>query len=207
MTTICCVLWGKEKYQWQHVEKLYAMVKDKYAERFDFVCLIDKPERIKNPNIHYYELPKGLNGWWNKLLLFSNDFQKNFIPPFLFLDLDLILTDKIDDIINLPCKRNMLYAIGEWRAPLINSSVMLFDGCQHIWDSFKPELMNKLHGDQDWIAIAKPDFMHFPKGWIQAYKYHCKNGLPKACKIVTFQGKPKIEEVTDDWIRPYYHNL
>ncbi|MGE4259227.1 MAG: hypothetical protein AB7F19_07785 [Candidatus Babeliales bacterium] len=186
--TVACVLWGKEKYNRGHVESLRKQVAG------EFVCLTDDPWAEWCVGID-----GGLPGWWSKLELFSGRFD----GPVLYLDLDVLITGDLREILSLPCPKETLWAIGEWKAPMINSSVMYFNGCKVVWDAFKPDVMEKMHGDQDWIGFVKPDFIHLPKGWVQSYKYSCVEGVPEGCKVVTFQGKPKIEDVRDGWVASF----
>ena len=77
----------------------------------------------------------------------------------------------------------------------VNSSVMLWhdDAGQAVWDEFKPEKMDEVHGDQNWItqALWPHTLRLMSPGWICSYKYHVQRGEP-TLPIVVFHGEPKV---------------
>ena len=81
-----------------------------------------------------------------------------------------------------------------------------------IYDEFDPEIahwppINKpgiLWGDQE-VCTALRDagklkVEYFDSADMVSYKYHCRQGLPDAAKVVVFHGDPKPAVVNDKWV-------
>ena len=89
----------KPKYSVSDVERLFNMCCKYISIDFKFNCLTDGPARIEN-SIQYYNIEKyELDTWWNKMLIFHNDYSSNGIN--IFFDLDISIEKNIDCLINM----------------------------------------------------------------------------------------------------------
>ena len=128
-------------------------------------------------------------GWWSKIDLFR---PRRFEGRVLYLDLDTEIVGSLDDIADYPHP----FAIsGDWGKSRYNSSVMVWDAgvADHIYNNFTSDVMDRLHGDQDWIGEQMPDATVFPLGWIASYKATVlrRGFVPSASRVVVFHGQPK----------------
>ena len=89
---VVCVNWG-DKYGAEYVMRLHAMIERNTTKKFNMYCLTDNPDAYQAP-IKPIKLTDGLEGWWNKMLLF----KPGILPDgeYLYFDLDLVIVDNID---------------------------------------------------------------------------------------------------------------
>lgn len=193
--TIACVKWGS-MYSAEYVNILYDMVCRNLSNKVagKFVCFTDDPTGL-DEGIETRFLPEGLDGWWNKLFLFS---AEAFKPGehIVYFDLDTVITGSIDEIV----KYGGDFAIlRDFYRPLgFGSGVMAWEAGLHnyLWDDFKAEGFPMLSdGDQEWIEQrlhSKPDLFQviYPQVFF-SYKASCISIFPKHCKVVCFHGEPK----------------
>jgi hypothetical protein len=226
MIHIVCLKWGN-KYSPEYVNKLYGMVKRNTTVPFVFHCMTEQSLGVA-PEINVLPLPNmGLHGWWYKLYLFNNNFY-GLSGEILFLDLDIVITGSLDEIVTYAPGRFCIASDG--RPGAYNSSVMRFNigSMDFVWNSFifqQEKIVADFHGDQDWIQhqVLTADIYPFPL--VVSYKFDCNarakfgggllgkwlrtKGLfmpsgeaiyPKDARIILFHGKPDPEDVMH---RPY----
>jgi hypothetical protein len=217
---VVCLKWGV-KYPADYVNRLHRMVKRSLARPHRFVCLTDDPSDL-DPAIETkpIENPE-LSGWWHKLTLFKPKFF-DLEGPTLFLDLDLVIIDGLD---NFFLYSGEFCVIRDWRPQEHNSSVFRIVLGTHpeVWEQFArnhESISGRLHGDQDWLREMLPDALGWPKGWVKSYKWHLQSRdgegpvpLPVDTFIVAFHGRPRPHEVKDGswgpwkqapWIADYW---
>lgn len=224
MIHVVCLKWGT-KYAPDYVNRLYGMVARNLDEEFQFHCMTENVEGIRE-EVDILPLPElGLQGWWYKLYLFKKDFF-GLTGDVLFLDLDVVITGSLDAIINY--KRDQFCISPDEKLGDYNSSVMRFKlgSMPYVWDSFwfqKETVVNKLHGDQDWIQHVCLDANIYPKPFVVSFKYDCDSrakfgggalgrwlrkmgffrpvkeaSLPLNTSVVLFHGKPDPEDVMNE---------
>ena len=97
MINIFCVL-VKPGYNIDWVERLYRQCHQYLSHEFTFTCLTDLDQEsfypIKFVNIDHYEL----DTWWNKLLIFYEDYSHEGIN--LYFDLDITINKNINCLID-----------------------------------------------------------------------------------------------------------
>lgn len=180
MLTVACVLseGPKRTYNIEHVRRLQNMVTQHLDRFYHFVCITDSP----------------FLGWWAKISLFE---PGRFRGRVLYLDLDITIVDKLNDLALYPAP---FVAIKDWLRPTINSSVMSWDAgvMDHVFTNFDETVMDRLNGDQDWITEQMPHAEVFPKDWCVSYRKSVKRfrAVPPSAKIVVFHGFPKPWEVS-----------
>ncbi len=196
MLTVACVLsrGPKRSYDKSHVERLQKMVAKHLEQPYRFLCLTN------NGRVPCESLPlvKGWPGWWSKIELFCPDlFKMN--ERVLYLDLDVTVIEGLDEIAYYPAP---FAAIDDWLRPTINSSVMVWDAgvADHVFTNFTEDVMERLHGDQNWITEQMPKVETFPRDWCVSYRKSVRmfGVVPPAAKIVVFHGEPKPWDLDDD---------
>lgn len=211
MLTVACLKWGI-KYGAEWVYRLRAMVAQHLSIPHEFVCFTDKPI----DGVKCRALESGLTGWWPKLELLKSGQFDDWV---LYLDLDVVVTASIDGIIEsaitdpsrLWMRDDFSYSLRKPRNDLdpvtrrllgghgvCNSSVMVWhrDAARLAWDTFTPEVMQVLHGDQNHISrVLYPDKIGFlPDALVDSYKYGKREGRPIA-PVMVFHGNPKMNEL------------
>ena len=182
MNNVVCVNWGT-KYSVEYTLRLYNMVKRNTTKNFKFYVLTDVVDRYsKYDFITAIELDTDLVGWWNKLLLF----KRGTLPEgeYLYLDLDVVITDNIDCFFDHPSfgiTRDFIRpSEGLLPGPEFNSSALRFnntttDGIWQYYISNKKywhAQQKQIHffGDQNLISSyvnAYPDYLNvFPDEWL-----------------------------------------
>lgn len=190
--TVACVLWvGRwrkpRNYSDAWVRRLQAMVARHLSIPHRFVCLSNVAvpcERIP--------LTEGWPGWWSKIELFKHDLGARV----LYLDLDVLVTGSLDEIVDFPNPMGVMpphhVLVGEpppraqpGLLPRYQTSVMVFDPpvARCFYDWFSPAEMDKLHGDQDWLAKADDDIPVMPVEWFRKLR-QCTQGPPAGVKVV-----------------------
>ena len=195
MLTVACVNWGT-KYPKEYVHVLKSMVEKNLTVPHRFVVFTDDP---KGYNCETQPLPQGLDRWWNKIYLFKKGL---FEDKCLFLDLDVVITGNLDELVSLDGFR----IISDWHLDSYNSSVMMLGNEHKVWDDFNPRMMSQYPGDQDYITDKLPNKGTFPSSWCLSYRSHCQPGVPKNCKIVVFHGYPKPHEFPSNWVRELWRS-
>ena len=209
---VVCVKWGN-RYGPEWVYRLQAMVAQNLAISHDFLCVTDDPI----PGIDCIDCAPDLPGWWAKIGLFRPGLLGGLN---LYFDLDVIIRENIDGLLEtakpgrLSARDDFSYSLVSPKAGIgdetrrllggvgtINSSVMLWhdDDARKVWDDFRPEKMEEVHGDQNWITQALwPEHLNLiPNAWICSYKYHVLRGEPVA-PVVVFHGEPKVTQLSSD---------
>jgi len=198
---VLCLKHGT-KYSADYVNKLYNMVKRNCTLDYEFVCLTDDETNI-NPNVTILPLPRGIQGWWCKPYMFSDDLPLKGI--ILYMDLDVVVASNIDKLFTYE-KDNWCIIRDFTRKmrptwPKYNSSIIRFKSNQlsYLWKSFRKsqsKIQSKFHGDQDWLY----DSTHqdnpaktFPDDWIQSWKWEIRQS--KDLKYGMPRGERKLKNV------------
>lgn len=204
---IFCVLRSGGDYDAGWVRRLRDGVARHLSLPHRFACLsdVDVPcERI--PLVHDWP------GWWSKLELFRPGVVTG---PALYLDLDTVIVGDFAKLAATSLDFAMLELKPDWGNALGQSGVMWFRRPQHqVYDRFAvaPEGWMQYHaarvkhryaGDQAFISDCfggRPPKLEFD-GTIRSYKRHCRHGLPEGTAIVAFHGRPRPNQVGDEWVR------
>lgn len=206
MLNIFC-LWVGNKYSFEYVEKLHSMVKANLEMPFQFTCLTDKPHLHEREGIIFKQAPVAVCDSWCKLSIFVPKLQDGYKGTMMFLDLDIVITGKLDGLVK-KAKMDKLNIINDWWREGNNSSVMIWEAGKwfKIYTKFKPSDIQRLRGDQDLInEIMDPrEINNFGEIEIQSYKANkLQDEFNKNTKIVVFHGKPKPHEC-GGWVKKYW---
>lgn len=208
--TVLCVRWGS-KYGNEYVRRLQAGVARHLSLEHRFVCLTNDPV----PGVCCLPLPSGLPNWWAKIGMFRPgiiDGEK------LYLDLDDVVHGPLDPFVrrDAPTKvwalDDFSYSLRTPKTDLdpttrgllggpgtCNSSVLYWtaDFGSDLWDKFRFDTMNRLHGDQNQITQTLwPHTLElYPPGLACSYKYDVLYGKGRFGSVTVFHGDPKPHQL------------
>lgn len=180
---------------------------------FQLICFTDNAEEI-DKQVETYPLPelgckipKTVPGKFPKIALWGNDLpiEKG---PVLFIDLDTVIIDNIDDYFKIG-DPNDVYLAKNWTKPftgLGQTSVFRFPvgGHPYILEDLRAntrKLAEKYRYEQHYVTKnVTPKVKFWPNHWTKHYRIHClgfwplryfrKPIKPKGSKIITFPGLP-----------------
>ena len=211
MINIICLKWGT-KYGVEYVNRLFYAVKRNTTRPFKFHCFTDDSANIDSEVIvHDLPFKNELDGWWNKVYLFSNDVPISPGEKIFFIDLDTLITRKIDDLLDHdPVAITVLKDFYTGLAKTVVGDDNIGSGLmswrhgqyQHIWDDFIRDPQSAImsvrpHGDQRWIQKNIKGRIYwqdaFP-GQVVSFKVDCAHGLPPDAAVVCYHGTPNIPD-------------
>jgi len=187
--------WG-DRYPALFVNRLYGMVARNTTWTIRFVCFTDDASGIR-PEVECQPLPKvdydpKLGKYWPKLGLMQNDLG-GLTGLTLFLDLDLVILDNIDQLFTYPGR---FLIIREWKNPELgygNSSVLRYVIGQEsaVLDRFYATPADVIvetydSKEQNFLTKAVDDVSFWPPEWVPPFNLSC---LPKN-RLQRFFAKP-----------------
>ncbi|MBE7629175.1 glycosyltransferase [Tenacibaculum piscium] len=211
MKYIFCMKWGT-LYGPEYVNRLYAMVKKNLSYDFKMVCFTDDNTGII-PQVDCYEIPE-MNirtdipeRMWKKLTTLKEDLY-GLKGTALFLDLDIVIVDKIDCFFEVGGSFRIIKD-HSWRSWRItgNSSVYRFEIGKHgyVFNDFIKNFdeIRKIHrNEQEYLTHSINDhgnLQYWQKEWCPSFKYDCvsrfplafwkKPTIPEGAKIIIFHGE------------------
>jgi hypothetical protein len=209
MINVVCLKWGK-KYGPEYVNRLYSAVERNTTRPFRFWCFTEDSVGI-NSNIKVVPLQFAdqLDSWWNKISLFSNDNGLPIGEQIVYIDLDTLIVDNIDQLLDveivpdLLVLRDFYHGIAK-SAGQIGSGLMSWRHGQydHVWQNFVEDPAAAIesvypHGDQHWIESQISAWYCwqdlFPDS-VVSFKMHCQSGIPPGAKIICYHGVPSIPD-------------
>lgn len=207
MHNVACLKHGT-KYDADYVNKLFNAIKRNSTVDFLFHCFTDNNNGL-NKDVITHPLPhSNVEGWWQKLFLFSDEID--ITGRILFLDLDTLITGNIDHYITQDAGFAVLRDLWS-KQDNVGSAVMSFEAGKHkhIWDAFISDPVGAVrslhpHGDQKWIQKHQTQRLYWQdlyKNEIVSFKSNCRNGVPNNAKIICFHGKPSIPEAINTTTR------
>jgi hypothetical protein len=127
---------------------------------------------------------------------------KDFDERIIYLDLDTVIAGNVDFLFEYAGQFAILRDFHHWWE--YGSAVMsIAPGFgRHIWENFTPDVMARLHGDQNWIKEQVKDadrWQDVAPGKIGSYKVDGLQDGPKGFSVCCFHGRPKPHEV-DGWV-------
>jgi len=159
MINIVCLKWGT-KFAPEYVNRLYLGFKRNTTIPFKFHCFTDNPAGLHS-EVVAQKLPNlNLDGWWNKLWLFSKDLP--ITGRVVYADLDTLIVRNVDDILSYDkgflILRDLYTVEKNPKTHEAQSAFMSFEAHKHthLWDAFYPrgrQIAKEYHpyGDQVWI--------------------------------------------------------
>lgn len=204
MLDIVCFKWG-DLYGPEYVNKLFRGITRNTTVPFRFTCFTEDPEGVECPTKPFL---KPLPHWWYIIGLFNP--AHNFGSKVLYLDLDTIITDNIDDMLTVDEPFVILRDF--YRPQGLQTAYIMWEPA---WGAFVWEKLNTLYPEGKYGHLLK-----YPGGtnrWIEttvgldvprlqdlfpdqclSYKVHIqskKEHKYKLGKMVFFHGLPRPHEV------------
>ena len=210
MVNVVCMKWGT-RYGAECVNRLRSMVRRQLGLQHRFICFTDDASGIGQDidvkPLPKVEVPKGCEWvWQNKLGIFASPLG-DITGPVLWLDLDVVIVDRLDVFFGLPGK---FWIIQDYRTrpeeQRGNTSVFRFEAGAH------PEVLEKFladpagvranfEGDQEFVSSLFKPLSFWPAEWCPSFREHCMERpprcyfnvprLPKGARVVIFHGHPK----------------
>ena len=223
---IICMKWG-DKFPAEYVNKLYAMVERNITLPFRFICFTENNSGIRSEveiqPLPELDLPENIpERGWRKLTVFAKDFG-GLSGKTLFLDLDVVIVDNIDDFFTV--EGNFLIAHDKKNPKKMegNSSVFRFEIGKYsqILSYFEEnfdQIKSEVRHEQAYLSreIHKLGELEFwNDAWVPSFKYRCAPSwirswfeapsIPKNAKIILFHGLPNppeaIQGISGKWYR------
>lgn len=213
---VLCMKWGK-KYGPEYVNNLYSMVDRHLTLPFRFVCLTDDAAGI-DANIEVKPIPQvGFEDFderrpwscahgWLKVTSFANSLY-DLSGPALFIDLDVVIVDNIDDFFDLDGEFRV---IKEWdkddgtgNTSVYRFTIGAYPELIENLRTHKNRVLREVRNEQEYVTgflSRQGKLQYWPAGWCVSFKRHCMPGglagwflparIPAGAKIVAFHGKP-----------------
>jgi uncharacterized Rossmann fold enzyme len=174
-----------------------------------FTVFTDRPDAFKDmAGVQTRLVPPGLNGWWNKLYLFSADaFPKG--ERVLYFDLDTCITGPLDAIAAYTGDFAILRDV--YRPLGLQSSVMAWEAgnwTQLFWSRWESYSQHPWPGgDQEYIEFSMACLLMSPDklqdlypGLFRSYKAECQEFVPRGTSVVFFHGFPRPHQAVG-WVK------
>jgi hypothetical protein len=220
MLAIATWLWGA-KYAVDDVLKLQRAVARNLSQPHRFLLMTERERVIELPKTierHAIKDPELLahKGCFARLRMFDKGWQGNrqIDDRLVCLDLDIVITGKIDGLFNRPESFVILGGANSVNPCPYNGSVMMLRPGFHeeVWSTFSVEAVSALPyhefpDDQGWIAHKIPHAATWPCGrqsGIFAFRKPgwVGDGLPTGAKIVAFPGARRLADYQNlPWVR------
>ena len=207
MITIACVLVkGHVGFTPMYVERLQSMAK-RFAPAHRFVCLTDQAAELPGVQCIPIEPLPGIFAWWSKLQLFNPRHRELQSGRILYLDLDVLLVDRIVQIAEfdapfalVPDGAPGFFGKGNKRTvKRYNSSVMVWNGGEQneLYTAWNATAAEVLWGDQDWIGERAPHAATMPREWFPRLSA-VRPPWPEDTKVVLCK-RPKNHMAAEVW--------
>ena len=214
---IICIKWGN-KFGPEYVNRLYAMARRHITGEFRLVCFTDNTTGLRDqvetrplPDLGC-EHPERTIGKWPKVALWGRELG-GLKGPVLFIDLDSIILNNIDDYFNYGSPQDVILA-RNWAKPFSGmgqTSIFRFPVGEnsHILENFRnsPQaIADKYKFEQHYITSSITGGIKFwPESWTRHFRLHClpifplryffAAKFPKKAKVVTFPGGPNPADI------------
>lgn len=222
MRQVICMKWGS-LYGAEYVNRLFAMVRANLTGELRFVCLTDNAIGIRD-EIECFpcdpiNLPPPYNMRpWRKINLWASS-EKLFglTGNWLFLDLDVVITDNLDPFFDFRPEASFV-VMYNWTRPgknIGNTSCYRFTVGAHeyIYNRVvnEPEhYLSKYSISQAYVSGEISEIIFWPDEWVRLFKLHSvpkwpmrfwkTPSIPKKCKVLAFPGDPNPPEaVRGEW--------
>jgi hypothetical protein len=187
---IVCMKWGTH-YGPEYTNNLYNMVKQNITPPFRFICYTDISDGI-HPDVEVHPLPEfnAPESYTRSAYRKKSLCRKNLSPftegeRFLFLDLDVLITNNIDDMFNYQTDKDFIicYNWTKGNGKIGNSSVTMMRV-----------------GPLDYIITdLEKDFMHYRNKFKTASQEYMSSKVIEKYGSLTFW--------PDSWCKSFQHHL
>jgi len=216
---VVCINWGT-KYGAPYINRLYRMVAKNITPPFRFVAFTDTEDGVL-PEVDCFPLPpmpgfmpKKTPGQWPKSRLWAPQLA-DLEGPFLFIDLDVIITESLDPFFDYADPEDLVMAwnvakpLERWgQSSIYRANVGQLAVLQEKFAADPQGIADKYRFEQHFVtkeAPTKPKF--WPREWVRHFRIECvptppfnffkKPYLPTGCRVVIFAGGPNPPEAIE----------
>lgn len=209
-----CVKYGT-KYGANYVNKLFKGVSRFCELPHRFTCFTEDASNL-DPAINIRPLQHKWRSWWSKVHIFNPEcYAKN--TRVFYIDLDMIITNNINDLALLPVKRLATLSTDEIFCENVqggyNSSIMIFksedmgalyDALVRYHDHLLKYLMRFDHFLEMMCqnaTIVQKELPGQVLDYMQTFALltEGEKEVPPGCRVVAFPRQPKPHEISDHW--------
>ncbi|MDP5215881.1 glycosyl transferase [Ruegeria sp. 2205SS24-7] len=207
---IVCINWGT-KYGAPYINRLYEMVRANITPPFRFVAFTDTREGV-HPDIVCFDLPEMPGfmpertiGQWPKSRLWAPELG-DLKGPFLFLDLDVVITGSLDPFFEFGSEEDVvlarnitkpLHKLGQ--TSIYRMPVGALAPLQAQFAADPQAVADKYRFEQHFVTKNAPNGIKFwPSGWVRHFRIECiptfplnyfkPSRPPKGTRVVIFAG-------------------
>ena len=216
---VVCINWGT-KYGAPYINRLYRMVARNITPPFRFVCFTDTRDGVQ-PEVECFDLPDmpghmptNTPGQWPKSRLWAPKLA-DLTGNFLFLDLDLIVTDSLDPFFSYGHPDDLMMAWNVARplnrfgqSSIYRVPVGQLAPLQEIFAADPQGVADKYRFEQHFVTARAPRKPRFwPREWVRHFRIECIPGVPmnffrpprlrKGTRVVIFAGGPNPPEAIE----------
>jgi hypothetical protein len=218
--TIVLVLRSGGDFQMRDVELIARHINAKWISPVKprIICLYDKASVAYNlGNFEIVPFKSDLPGTWSRIHLYGPEMEQ--YRPFLYVDLDTIVVQSLENIFDLVVDQNMFITLEDfWQKGLLATGLVWFPknnaNVKKVYKTFNKELTRSPRMDTFLRKVIKPDAF-----WQELtdtiYDFKIRNGqllsvLPSKANLVCFHGKPRIFTVAEaslsiSWVKEYVY--
>jgi hypothetical protein len=223
---IICMKWGT-RYPAHYVNVLFRSIGRHLSRPFRFVCLTDDSDGLLDgiETAPFPENPGVKRSKWPNVflkLVMTRDGFLDLAGPTLFLDLDLVVLDDIDEFFKYrPGKNCIIHNWSERRKRIFrprpeigNSSIFRFEAgrSQYIYETFLREIdraedRSIFVTEQHFLTYAMKERYWWPESWVRSFKFDCRPvfplnlvkapAKPKGAKFLVFHGQPDPHDAVE----------
>lgn len=187
---VVCINWG-EKYGAPYVNRLHAMVRANITPPFRFVAFTDSRTGM-HPEIDCFDLPEmpgfmpeNTKGQWPKSRLWAPELG-DLAGPFLFLDLDVTITESLDPFFTYGAPEDVVLArnaakpfqkLGQ--TSIYRMPVGALAPLQALFAADPQAVADKYRFEQHYVTKNAPNGVKFwPNGWVRHFRIECIPSFP-----------------------------
>lgn len=234
MRQVICMKWGTP-YGPEYVNRLFAMVRANTTGELRFVCLTDNADGVRDEveclpcDTIDFPPPHNMRPWRKINLWASSEKLFGLTGDWLFLDLDVVVTNSIDALFEYKPEASFV-VMYNWTRPgkdIGNTSCFRYKigTHQYIYDKIMndPMFYIKKYGiEQTYISAEISEINFWPDDWVRLFKLHAVPNwplrffksptIPDGCRVLAFPGDPNPPEairgewpVKKKWKKLYKH--
>lgn len=197
---------GGDTFNAKYVNALAGNIKKYITVPHKIVCLTDDVSGIDRSLVDIIKpLRHNLPKWWSKIEMFnSQNFDTSRV---LYLDLDTVIVDNIDNIAKLDC--NFIGIRDFFHMFTLQTGVLMWRNGKYdkIYTKFmenSDKIIKSMHGDHEWIGqcVTEYEFLQdiVPNEVVSYKKHNLADKVPERAKICCFHGTPRPHTVSHQFV-------
>lgn len=208
---------GRADMQAEYIRRLANGVYRNMTTPHRFICFADDP----------FKVPDGVEAMPLKVSWYCRGLPKAYVygapdtgcpipegTPILMFDLDNVIVGNIDDLVSHD--KELVVRERGYKLPKVVPdgdivySIAGSPKSKKCAEWFHQEMANKgattYSGDEREILMRSGAdcWINVCPNQVVSYKRHCKLGLPKDARVVSFHGKPLPDQIDHDWVKEHW---